>query len=186
MDTRSAECTDLRICVTEGTTFFQRLSDIFPADNIVPWSADLFVVEGLADGSCNAVAGGIIDVSRTNVETNGGYNGPYEIGSSRLTKDPLALVTKQDDQLWSSFVYWLNSGLVYAEEMGIDSSQSNNMPLINLFGNEYSRMLREAVQAVGNFGEIYQRNVEADVPRGGLMTLNEVPYGPQLYPLPGF
>ena len=172
--------------MTEGTTFFKRLSDIFPSGNIVPLSADLFVVEGLQDSSCNAVAGGIIDVSRTNVETNGGYTGPYEIGSSRLTKDPLALVTLQDDQWWSSFVYWVNSGLVYAEEAGINSSRSGDLPLVNLFGTSYSRMLREAVGAVGNFGEIYQRNVEADVPRGGLNSLNAVPFGPQLYALPGF
>mmetsp|Transcript_27691 Transcript_27691/g.45790 ORF Transcript_27691/g.45790 Transcript_27691/m.45790 type:complete len:526 (+) Transcript_27691:94-1671(+) len=185
LDTRSDQCTDLRICVTEGTTFFQRLSDIFPSENIVPWSADLFVVQGLQEGACNAVAGGIIDVSRTNVVTNGGYTGPYQIGSSRLTKDPLALVTLQDDQLWSSFVYWVNSALVYAEEAGIDSASSNDMPLISLFGDSYTRMLREAVAAVGNFGEIYNRNVEADVPRGGLNELNAVPYGPQLYPLPG-
>ena len=36
------------------------------------------------------------------------------------------------------------------------------------FGNSF----RSTIQTVGNYGEIYQRNLGAIVPRGGLNTLN--------------
>lgn len=59
------------------------------------------------------------------------------------------------------------------------------MPLVNLLGPKYERMLQNAVAAVGNYGEMYVRNVDALVPRAGRNLPNVIPNGPQLYPLPG-
>jgi len=58
------------------------------------------------------------------------------------------------------------------------------MPTTNLFGALYRDMLRNAIQAVGNYQEIYARNVEFIVPRNGLNLLNNGNM-PQNYPLPG-
>ena len=77
------------------------------------------VAEGLATGACNAVAGGVVDVSVSNIRTIGQYDGEYETGSGRLSKDPLALVTRQDDPQWSAYVYWTVSSVFYAEEQNI-------------------------------------------------------------------
>lgn len=79
----------------------------------------------------------------------------------------MALVTRQDDHQWSTFVYWIVSALFYAEEQGIEQSSASKMPITNLFGPLYSRMLRDAVEAVGSYSEIYERNAQDQIPRGG-------------------
>lgn len=127
----------------------------------------------------------MVDVSLTSIRL-AGYDGSYQTGSSRYSKDPLALVTRQDDPQWSKFVYWIVAGIFYAEEEGIDQSNAASlMPEVTLFGSMYSNMLIDAVGAVGNYGEIYSRQAQADVPRGGLNEVNELLSGPQHYPLPG-
>lgn len=144
------------------------------------------MAEGLATGACNAVAGGVVDVSVSNIRSIGQYEGEYETGSGRFSKDPLALVTRQDDPQWSAYVYWIVSAIFYAEEQGISADSSLDMPVVNLFGALHSRMFRDAVQAVGSYADIYQRNIGDDeAPRGGLNLLNMNPLGPQHYPLPG-
>ena len=141
------------------------------------------MAEGLDAGVCNAVAGGVVDVSTSNIRNIGGYAGPYETGIGRFSKDPLALVTRQDDPQWSAFVFWVVSAIFYAEEEGITASSA--MPIVNLFGPFNSRIFRDAIEAVGSYEEIYKRHVGAEVERGGLNSLNTNPLTAQHYPLPG-
>lgn len=161
------------------------MQDLFPPENIVVKERRSLVLEGLKDGDCNAIAGGIIDVSMTSVTGDGEFVGPYEIGSRLFTKDPLALVTRQDDEQWSSFVYWVVSAIFFAEELELGRLNSIELPLVNLFGPAYRPMFRNVIGAVGNFGEIYDRNVASEVPRSSLNQLNENPFGPQHYAYPG-
>jgi hypothetical protein len=152
---------------------------------LVPRLSGEQAIEGLRTGDCNVVAGGMIDVSLRSVEASG-YDGPYSISSTTLSKDPIALVTRQDDPQWSSFVYWIVNALFYAEEKGITQATSTRMPVVDLFGRLNFRIFRDAVAAVGSFQQIYQRNAQAYVPRRGLNLLNQNPLGPQHYPNPGF
>jgi hypothetical protein len=184
-DTTSPECVDLKICVTEGTTYSDKLPELFKSDYIVPKQSGELVAQGLAAGDCNAIAGGVIDVSMSNIREVGQYNGTYEKGDGTYSKDPLALVTRQDDPQWSAFVYWIVSAIFYAEEEGITTSTYTQMPVVNLFGTLYSSMLRDAIGAVGSYAEIYDRHVELEVNRSGLNLLNENPLKAQHYPLPG-
>ena len=94
-------------------------------------------------------------------------------------------MTRQDDTVWSNFVFWIVASTFYAEEEGITKDTADAMPEVSLFGPLYTDMFRLAIGAVGNYGEIYARQAEAEVPRGGLNELNASPSGPQMYPLPG-
>ena len=96
-----------------------------------------------------------------------------------------ALATRQDDSQWSGYVYWVVASTFYAEENFISQSESDEMPLVNLFGSAYQSMFRDAISVVGNYGEMYARSVEEFVPRDGRNLPNVVPLGPQHYPLPG-
>ena len=49
---------------------------------------------------------------------------------------------------------------------------------------DLEQALRDAVSAVGNYGEIYDRNLQSLIPRSGGNLLNEAPYGPQQVALP--
>lgn len=161
------------------------IKGLFPEKFIVSMQSSELAVQGLASGACNAIAGGVGEIVESNIRVVGQYLGEYEIGSRRFSKDPLALVTRQNDPEWSAFVYWIVSAIFHAEEQGITAASSHTMPIVNLFGYLYQRMFRDAIAAVGSYKEIYDRNLEAVLPRSGLNLQNMNPLGPQHYPMPG-
>ncbi len=103
--------------------------------------------------------------------------------------DPLALVTRQGDNKWTSFLDLIVWSTYYAEENGITSATAKTQlrnQWTTLFGVEYTYMVSSAVDAVGNYGEIYERHAQNDVERGGLNDLYSASSGAPLhYPLPG-
>jgi general L-amino acid transport system substrate-binding protein len=178
-----SSCQNILVCVNSNTTFVSILRGMFPEHVIVPIDGN--VVDGLVDGSCNVIAGGITEVSLASIRA-AGYDGPYQIGTGRYSKDPLALVTRQDDIQWAKFVYWIVSAIFFAEEGGItQAGAAEEMPDVALFGSRFQGMFKNAIGAVGSYGEIYARNAEDEVSRGGLNELNQFLATPQLYPLPG-
>lgn len=99
----------------------------------------------------------------------------------------LCLVTRQDDQQFSSFVYWVVASTIYAEENGVTQESYNDMPDIQLFGPDFVKMFRDVIYVVGNYAEIYERNLSPFLPRGGRNTINLAEdSGPQIYVPPGF
>jgi hypothetical protein len=177
-------CSGLKICVANSTTYIDKLVGLVPETNLVRKPSLEQAVDGLTNRECNALAGGITDISPTNV-LEFGYTGPYNTSSNILSDDPLALVTTSEDQRWSSFVFWVVSALFYAEENAITQSTASKMPIVNSFGPLYTRMFRDAIAATGNYKEIYARNAQSEIPRSGPNMLNKSPFGPQHYPLPG-
>ena len=96
------------------------------------------------------------------------------------------MATRQEDHDWSSLVFWVVEATIHAEENDIKQNTSIQMPEVMLFGNDYNRLLRDVILTVGNYGEIYKRNVESHMPRSGRNTLNLPPFfGPQHYVAPG-
>lgn len=107
------------------------------------------------------------------------------IGSDEVDLN-LCLVTRQDDIQWSKYVYWIVQATFYAEENNISFDSMNDMPEVNLFGRGLARMFRDAILVVGNYGDIYEKNLEPLIHREGRNLLNPISNpGPQLYALPG-
>lgn len=126
-----------------------------------------------------------MDTLETSVRS-GGYTGDYTVGLKLFSDSPLTVVTSQTDQTWSSFVYWILDALHYAEEEGITQATSSKMPYNYLFGGELERSFRDAVAAVGNYGEIFERHAAATgIKRLGQNQLNQYPYQAQLNSYPG-
>jgi general L-amino acid transport system substrate-binding protein len=91
-----------------------------------------------------------------------------------LSKEPLGPVTINGDSRWFDVVRWVTYGLFQAEELGItqanvESKVADKSPDVKLFlgaekdlgkqlglPNDY---MVKAIKAVGNYGEIYERNV---------------------------
>jgi hypothetical protein len=159
---------------------------LFPKQYVVPTVTSEAAVQGLQNGLCNVLAGGIAEVLESTIREVGQYQGEYAIAPRVFSKDPLALVTRQDDPQWAAFVYWVLSAISYAEERNITSASSTEMPIVNLFGQPYEQMLRHVIAAVGSYKEVYDRNLESMFPRSGLNLQNRNSLGPQHYPLPGF
>jgi len=97
---------------------------------------------------------------------------------------PLALATYQDDVQWAYFVYWAVSATFYAEERNITKESSNEMPLLNLFGPHHKPMMRNIIKAVGNYGDIYDRNTDDLGPRAGINMLS-IKNSSRLHAFPG-
>ncbi len=96
-----------------------------------------------------------------------------------LSKEPMAPATRQGDPAWSDAVRWIIYGLIEAEELGLTQAnlslrqgqahaQSESTQLRRLLGVEgpLGRQLGLpanfavlAVAAVGNYGEVWERNV---------------------------
>lgn len=52
-----------------------------------------------------------------------------------------------------------------------------------LHGPNFTNMFQNAIEAVGSYREIFQR--ESEYPRTPINTVNSNPHGPQHYPFPG-
>ncbi|CAB9529228.1 extracellular solute-binding protein [Seminavis robusta] len=144
----------------------------------------------LANGKVDVFAGATKSLQTTVREPTTGtgfaFSTPYFFGYSE-DEDNTCLASRLDAHDWREFVFWTVMGVVHAEENGIDKATSNLMPEVFSFGDQFNRMFRDSVLAVGNYGELYERNLESLVPRGGRNMLNQSPHqGPQHYALPGF
>ena len=104
-----------------------------------------------------------------------------------LAEENRCLVSRQDDPQFASFVYWVVAATIYAEEQGITWATANNMPDVNLFGEDYIKMFRDAIYYSGNYGEIFERNLGNVLPERGRNAINNMNApGPQIYVPPGF
>jgi general L-amino acid transport system substrate-binding protein len=118
-----------------------------------------------------------------------------------MSKEPLAGAVAQGDAQWADAVRWTIFGLITAEELGVTSENVDDMlasedPNIRrLLGVEGDLGLKlglpndfvvAAIKAVGNYGEIYDRNLGPDtpfaLPRGlnNLYTEGGIQYAPPL------
>ena len=96
------------------------------------------------------------------------------------------MASRQEDHQWTTFIRWTVAATIYGEENNITQRTFHDMPEVGLFGQDFSRMFRSVLLAVGNYGELYNRTVEPYIHRGERNVMNTGPhFGPQGYALPG-
>jgi general L-amino acid transport system substrate-binding protein len=102
-----------------------------------------------------------------------------------ISKEPLAPVVRQKDDDWLLLVKWTLFAMINAEELGIDSKnvaealKSKKPDVMRFVGTEgdYGEELgltkdwaARIIRHVGNYGEVYERNVgsgsKLGIPRG--------------------
>jgi general L-amino acid transport system substrate-binding protein len=92
----------------------------------------------------------------------------------RISKDPLAAAVREDDRQWAAIVNWVMEALVEAEENGVTQAnvatkRTQNDPVLRfLLGGSheigaklglYNDWVVRAIEATGNYGEIYERDL---------------------------
>ena len=97
-----------------------------------------------------------------------------------------AMACRQDDFQWTGFVRWMTHATFYAEEEGITSESATDMPIVYLFGPEYKQCFRDVLRSIGNYAEIYERNLEPIIPRSGRNFVNIGGETPQMNPMMEF
>ena len=75
--------------------------------------------------------------------------------------------------MFTDFVNWILQAILNAEEQGVTQSSYLTVPPSNLFGNSYALAFQNAIHSIGNYEEVYERNIGKIVPRSGLNELNQ-------------
>ena len=171
-DSSSTSCLSLRICVLDATTYLSQLTILFPVRVLAVLPTMTSYYEAFKDGTCNVLAGGQFEISEQLVRTNG-YVGNYTIATVVLSKEPLALTTRDDDPAWSDFVNSVLQSLMFAEEKQITQRSAFALRTTDAFGSQFSGMFVNVVSTVGNYGEMYQRHLEPLLPRQPVNRINE-------------
>jgi general L-amino acid transport system substrate-binding protein len=116
-----------------------------------------------------------------------------------MSKEPLAGAVFQGDPVWADAVRWVVNGLIQAEESGVTSAERHRddgerrpdiKRLLGVEGEMGAKLglpndfMVQVITQVGNYGEIYDRNLGPDtpfnLPRGlnALYTQGGILYAP--------
>ena len=165
------------VCVQSGTTTELNLADYFRSHNM---KLTPVVFEKL-DDSFNAYLSGRCDAYTTDrsqlasLRASQGANAKeHVILPDVISKEPLAGAVRQGDSQWADIVRWSFFAMVEAEEYGItsqnvDSMMNSSNPNIQRIVGKTGDMGKQLglddkwsyniLKQVGNYGEIYQRNI---------------------------
>ena len=170
------------VCVQPGTTTELNLADYFRSNKM---EYKPVVIEKLDEataaffaGRCDVFTG---DSSALAAIRVGRASNPddYMILPERISKEPLAPVVRHGDNQWHDVVDWTVYALMQAEESGI--TQANVDDMLKSDDPGIKRMLGvtpgmgkalgldekwayNEIKAVGNYGEIFDRNIGAGSP----------------------
>ncbi|WP_316900029.1 amino acid ABC transporter substrate-binding protein [Pseudodesulfovibrio indicus] len=186
-----SKATDLdgaSVAVVSGTTSELNVADFARANNI---KLETVVFESKKE-AFNAYVAGRADAFTTDVSQlaslRAGAANPDEhiILPEVFSKEPLSPFVRHGDQQWKDLVTWVLFGLIEAEEKGITQANVLEMKakstdpvvqrMLGASGDVGSFLdldndwLVRAIQAVGNYGEMYDRNFgpksALKIPRG--------------------
>lgn len=168
------------VCTQTGTTTELNLADYFRANNmkyeVVAFEKGDEVVAAYDSGRCDVFTtdqSGLY-AERLKMKNPDGNVVLPEI----ISKEPLGPVVRQGDDAWFNVVKWTYYALVNAEEMGVTAANAGDMMssstdpgVRRLLGVEgdfgkaiglENNWAANAVKAVGNYGEMFDRNVGPD------------------------
>ncbi|KYG19382.1 amino acid ABC transporter substrate-binding protein [Bradyrhizobium sp. AT1] len=175
------ELNSASVCVQTGTTTEQNLADYFKANNM-KYEVIAF---GTNDETVKAYEAGRCDVFTT--DQSGLYAnrlklanpGDHMVLPEIISKEPLGPMVRHGDDQWFDIVKWTLFALVTAEELGItlknvdEKAKMENPELKRVLGSDGTfgedlgltkDWVIRIVKAVGNYGEVFDRNVGAGSP----------------------
>lgn len=171
------------VCVTLGTTTELNLTSFFRANNlglrIASFEIQADAAAAYEHGKCDALTG---DRSAL-AAYRSGFNDPsaHVILPDIISKEPLGPVVHEGDDQWFDIVKWTVFALLQAEELGVTSENVDDMRaapnpvverLLGVSGDIGYQMglsadwVYQVIKQVGNYGEIYERNVGLNTPIG--------------------
>jgi general L-amino acid transport system substrate-binding protein len=172
------------ICVAGGTVFEAQLNEYFAGHRLElrklalesPHDDDA-IAQALSSGRCRAYTGDQSELGA--IRSRLAAPARFRILPGQISKEPLAPLVRADDPQWFAIVRWTVFALINAEELGVTSQNLDQMKssravdvqrlLGVLPGNGRALGLAEswaydAIKAVGNYGEIFERNLGASSP----------------------
>ena len=179
------------VCIQTGTTTELNLADFFRTNNM---SYEAVAIEKNSEARAAYLAGRC-DIYTTDASglaaTRATFPSPSDhmILPEIISKEPLGPATRQGDDAWADIVRWVYNATVTAEELGVTSSNvdsmksANNPEILRLLGVEGSQgeelglskdWAYQIIKQVGNYGEIFERNIGENTPIGLSRGLNQL------------
>ena len=191
------------VCVQPGTTTELNLADYFRANKmeykpVVIEKIDE-VTSAFFNGRCDVYTTDSSGLAATRI---GRASNPddYVILPERISKEPLAPVVRHGDDQWHDIVDWVIYALMQAEESGItkanvdDMLKSDDPGIKRMLGvtpgmgkalGLDEKWAYNEIKLVGNYGEIFERNLGAGSPMKLERGLNALwTKGGLIYPIP--
>lgn len=192
------------ICVQSGTTTEKNLTDYFKSIGVpiktVVYEGLEASIQAFFSGRCQAYttdASGLASIRSKEASKPD----DYVILPELISKEPLGPAVRRGDDEWFAIARWVVFALIEAEEYGVTQvnadaeRQSTNPSVQRLLGSseDMGKLLGldkdwayRAVKAVGNYGEIFERNVgeksTLKLPRGvnNLWSKGGIVYAPPI------
>jgi general L-amino acid transport system substrate-binding protein len=201
--TDAKELNGATICIQAGTTTELNLSDYFRANGMeyqpIVFDTSEQTVQGFAAGRCDVLTSDRSQLAALRSKLTDPSSA--EILPNTISKEPLGPVVRQGDDQWFNIVKWVLFAQINAEELGITSDnvedmlESTNPNVQRLLGTDGDMGAKlglpddfgqHVIEQVGNYGEMYDRNVGPDTPLGldrglnALWTEGGILYAPPL------
>jgi len=182
------------VCVAGGTVFESQLNEFLAANPRgltktaleSPHAYDA-LAQALTSGRCRVYTGDLSDLGA--IRTKLARPNDFVLLPDAISKEPLAPLVRADDLAFFAVLRWTVFALINAEELGVTSANADAMRksanadvqrLLGVIpGNGKALGLSEAwaynaIKAVGNYGEIFDRHLGPATPRGFARGLNRL------------
>ena len=178
------------VCIQTGTTTELNLADYFHSNGM---KYEAVTIETNDEARQNYLAGRC-DVYTTDASglasTRSTFSDPenHMVLPEIISKEPLGPATRHGDDQWSDIVTWVLNATITAEEKGVTSANVDDMRanskdpevlrLLGVEGNQGAELGLSAdfayniIKSVGNYGEIFERNIGVNTPIGLARGLN--------------
>jgi len=171
------------LCIEAGTTTELNAADYFEANGL-DYNPVVFTGQ---DEAWKAYEDGRCDVMTTDASALASNRSVLQVPDDHIilpeiiSKEPLASVTRQGDDVWFNLVRWTHFAMLEAEELGVTSQNvdemlgSDNPAVKRLLGVEgdFGTSLGldkdwayRIIKLVGNYSEIFERTIGPDTEIG--------------------
>jgi len=167
------------VCIQAGTTTELNLADYFRAHNLkftpITYDTSDESAKSLESGRCDVLTSDQSQLYAQRIKLAAPDD--YVVLPEVISKEPLGPAVRQGDEEWFDVVRWTLYAQLNAEELGVSSANveelaksTKNPDIARLLGaeGEYGKDLKlnkdwavQIVKQVGNYGEIFERNVGA-------------------------
>lgn len=173
------ELSGAAVCTDTGTTTELNITDFFNSNKLdftpVVFEKKDEVISAYDAGRCDVVSSDVsgLQAYRTKLKNPD----EHVVLPNVISKEPLTPAVRHGDDQWFDLVGWTRNCLINAEELGVNSGnveamkKTSNPSIKRLLGveGEFGKSIglsedwcANAIAKVGNYGEMYNRNLGAD------------------------
>jgi general L-amino acid transport system substrate-binding protein len=179
--TSAKELDGANICVNTGTTTELNITDYFKANGmsfeLVAFEKSDEVIQAYGSGRCDVYTTDRSGVAAERLKLANPND--HTVLPEIISKEPLGPAVRQGDDQWFNIAKWTLNAMINAEELGVDSGnvdemlKSENPDIKRLLGTDGkfgegiglgNDWAANIIKMVGNYGQIYDKNVGPDTP----------------------